>query len=182
MQGYHNLPEKTEEVLDDDRRFHTGDLGRVDEDGFLWILGRVKEQYKLENGKYVVPGPIEEQLKLSPFINQVMIEGTNKPFNGALIVVDSESLNSWAKKNGIPQEGLLENEKVQKLYRDEIERVSGGTIKGYEKPRKFALLDEEWTPENDMLTPTLKLKRRVVMEKYGDLVESLFDKKNNAAA
>ncbi len=180
MQGYHNLPEKTAEVIDEDGKFHTGDLGRVDEDGFLWILGRVKEQYKLENGKYVVPGPIEEQLKLSPFINQVMIEGTNQRYNAALIVVDEESLNSWAKKNGIPSEGLLENEKVMKLYRDEIERVSG-PIKGYEKPKKFALLDEEWTPENDMLTPTLKLKRRVVMEKYGDLVESLFAKDSAAA-
>lgn len=180
MQGYHNLPEKTAEVIDEEGKFHTGDLGRVDEDGFLWILGRVKEQYKLENGKYVVPGPIEEQLKLSPFINQVMIEGTNQRYNAALIVVDEESLTSWAKKNGIPSEGLLENEKVLKLYRDEIERVSG-PIKGYEKPKKFALLDEEWTPENDMLTPTLKLKRRVVMEKYGDLVESLFAKDSAAA-
>ncbi len=181
MQGYHNLPEKTEAVLDDDGTFRTGDLGRIDDDGFLWILGRVKEQYKLENGKYVVPGPIEEQLKLSPFINQVMIEGTNKPHNVALIVVDEESLVEWCEKNDVPRDEMLEHHKVRQLFRDEIERVSSG-IKGYEKPEQFALLDEEWTPENDMLTPTLKLKRRVVMEEYGDLIEALYEGERGAAA
>ena len=181
MQGYHNLPEKTEAVLDDDGTFRTGDLGRIDDDGFLWILGRVKEQYKLENGKYVVPGPIEEQLKLSPFINQVMIEGTNKPHNVALIVVDEESLVEWCEKNQVPRDEMLEHHKVRQLFRDEIERVSSG-IKGYEKPEQFALLDEEWTPENDMLTPTLKLKRRVVMEEYGDLIEALYEGERGAAA
>ena len=181
MQGYHNLPEKTEEVLSEDRTFRTGDLGRIDSDGYLWILGRVKEQYKLENGKYVVPGPIEEQLKLSPYINQVMIEGTNKPFNVALIVVDEESLLSWCKKRNIPQDEMLEHHDVQQLYRDEIERVSA-SIKGYERPKKFQLIAEEWTPENDMLTPTLKLKRRIVMEEYGDVIEDLFNKEREAAA
>ena len=181
MQGYHNLPDKTEEVLEDDGTFRTGDLGRVDDDGYLWILGRVKEQYKLENGKYVVPGPIEEQLKLSPFINQVMIEGTNKPHNVALIVVDEESLQEWCGKQNIPAEEMLDHPKVRQLFRDEIERVSSG-IKGYEKPRDFALIDEEWTPENDMLTPTLKLKRRIVMQEYGELIDDLYDDARGAAA
>lgn len=181
MQGYHNLPDKTAEVMDDDGTFHTGDLGRVDEDGFLWILGRVKEQYKLENGKYVVPGPIEEQLKLSPYINQVMIEGTNKPFNGALIVVDEETLDNWCAKNGVPREERLTHKKVIDLYKSEIQRVSSDAIKGYERPKRFALIDEEFSTENDMLTPTLKLKRRIVMEKYGDLVESLFEEDSKAA-
>ncbi len=181
MQGYHNLPDKTAEALGDDRVFRTGDLGRIDSDGFVWILGRVKEQYKLENGKYVVPGPIEEQLKLSPFINQVMIEGTNKPYNVALIVVDEESLTSWCEEHNIAREEMLDHHDVQQLFRDEIERVSSG-IKGYEKPKKFELIDEEWTPENDMLTPTLKLKRRIVMEEYGDLIEDLFNEEREAAA
>lgn len=181
MQGYHNLPDKTEEVLEDDRSFHTGDLGRVDDDGYLWILGRVKEQYKLENGKYVVPGPIEEQLKLSPYINQVMIEGTNKPFNVALIVVDVESLSEWCERKGIAADEMLNHPKVQELYTQEIERVAQ-SIKGYEKPKRFKLLDEEWTPENDMLTPTLKLKRRIVMENYGHLIDALYkDGKESAA-
>jgi long-chain acyl-CoA synthetase len=174
MQGYHKLPDKTAEVLEDDGTFHTGDLGRIDEDGYVWILGRVKEQYKLENGKYVVPGPIEEQLKLSPFINQIMIEGTNKPHNVALIVADEETLGEWLEKHGIDKDGALEDPKVRQLFSDELKRW-GNSLKGYERPGNFALIDEEFTTENDMLTPTLKLKRRIVMEKYGDLIEGLYD-------
>ncbi|MBA2662807.1 MAG: long-chain fatty acid--CoA ligase [Bradymonadaceae bacterium] len=181
MQGYHNLPEETAAVLKADGTFHTGDLGRVDDDGFLWILGRVKEQYKLENGKYVMPSPIEEQLKLSPYINHVMLEGTNKVYNVALVVVDVESVRDWGKKNNISVENMTQNEHVKKLIKDEVERV-GASIKSYERPKKFALLDEEWTTENDMLTPSLKLKRRKVMEKYGNLIEALYTEDKETAA
>ncbi len=172
MQGYHNLPDKTAEVLDDDRTFHTGDLGRLDEDGFLWILGRVKEQYKLENGKYVVPSPIEEQLALSPYILQCMIEGTNKPYNVAVVVIDKASVKKWAEANGVTGD-LLKHDRVHELIKGEIERVGEG-LKGYEKPKKFFLVDEEWTTENDMLTPKMSLKRRKVTEKYGEQMERLF--------
>jgi len=177
MQGYHQLPQETEDVLDDDRAFHTGDLGRVDEDGFLWILGRVKEQYKLENGKYVVPAPIEEALALSPFILQVMIEGTNKPHNVALIVVDKEYVGQWAKDKGISKSvaELLDDPKVHALIKEEVERMAeAADIKGYEKPRKFKLLSEVWTTDNGMLTPKMSLKRRVVMEQFGDDIEALY--------
>lgn len=181
MKGYHNLDEATKEVLDADGTFHTGDLGRIDEDGFLWILGRVKEQYKMTNGKYVVPGPIEEQFKLSPYINQIMIEGTNKDFTAALIVVDVESLEKWCDKNGVPRDEMLTHQKVMKLIEGEIERLGEG-FASYERPRRFALIDEEWSTENDMMTPSMKIKRRVIMEKYGDLIESLFERGQNAAA
>lgn len=175
MLGYHELPEKTAEVLDDDHTFHTGDLGRIDKDGFLWILGRIKEQYKLENGKYVVPSPIEEQLKLSPYINQMMLDGANKPYNVALIVVDEESLTDWLKENGIERDGALTNPKVLELYENEIKRF-GNSLKSYELPRSIALIDEEFTPENDMLTPSLKVKRRIVIKNYGDVLDGLYNK------
>ena len=179
MQGYHNLPEKTAEVIDDDGKFHTGDLGRVDEDGFLWILGRVKEQYKLENGKYVVPAPVEEQLKLSPYINQIMIEGTGCPYNVALIVIDEESLVGWAEEQGIDYDSvddLMKHSKVQDLYQKEIEEW-GEEVKSYELPKKFALINEEFTPENEMLTPTLKLKRRVILKEYADELAELYEER-----
>lgn len=172
MQGYHGLPDKTAEVLEDDGTFHTGDLGRLDEDNFLWILGRVKEQYKLENGKYVVPAPIEEQLALSPYILQCMIEGTNKPHNVALIVLDMESVKKWGAENGVSS-GFTDNDKVKQLIRDELDRVGAG-LKGYEKPRAFKLLEEEWTTENGMLTPKMSLKRRIVMERFGHMIDELY--------
>lgn len=174
MRGYHNRPDENARVFTSDGGFRTGDLGHVDADGFLYITGRIKEQYKLENGKYVAPSAIEEQLKLSPYINQIMIEGTNKPFNVALIVVDVESLDEYCEEEGIPKEGRLENPQVRELISDELKRW-GNNLKGYEHPRKFALIDEEFTPENDMLTPTLKLKRRIIMQEYGDVIEDLYD-------
>jgi len=178
MQGYHQLPEQTEEVIeqtDDGALFHTGDLGKLDEDGFLWILGRVKEQYKLENGKYVVPAPIEEQISLSPYILQCMIEGTNKPHNVAVIVIDEESVREWCKENGVPTSDMLTHSAVKELIKKEIEGMSGD-IKRYEQPRDFILTDEEWTPENGFLTPKMSLKRRKVMEVYGDELEALYKK------
>ncbi len=175
MQGYHGLPEKTAEVIDDDGFFHTGDLGRVDEDGFLWILGRVKEQYKLENGKYVVPSPIEEKLALSGFILQAMIEGTNRPYNVAAIVIDRPAVEKWAKENGISTDDLLKNPKVKELIKGEVaETTKDG--KSYERPKNFIMLDEEWTPDNGMLTPKMSLKRRVAMERFGDELMALYDK------
>lgn len=178
MQGYHELPDKTEEVIeqtDDGPLFHTGDLGKLDEDGVLWILGRVKEQYKLENGKYVVPAPIEEQLSLSPYILQCMIEGTNKPYNVAVIVVDKESLAEWCKEKGVPTSEMLTHSAVKELYKSEI-KSAGSEIKHYEQPRDFILTDEEWTPENGYLTPKMSLKRREVMKTYGDDIEALYKK------
>jgi long-chain acyl-CoA synthetase len=178
MQGYHELPEQTAEVIEQTEEgplFHTGDLGRLDEDGFLWILGRVKEQYKLENGKYVVPAPIEEQIALSPYILQCMIEGTNKPHNVAVIVLDVESVKGWCKENGVPTSDMLTHSAVKELIKKEIEGMNGD-IKRYEQPRDFILTDEEWTPENGFLTPKMSLKRRKVMEVYGDDLEALYQK------
>jgi len=177
MQGYHNLPEKTDQVIDEDGKFHTGDLGRIDDDGYLWILGRVKEQYKLENGKYVAPAPVEEQLKLSQFIDQIMIEGTGCPYNVALIVVDEASLVDWAEEREIAfdeVDELLEREEVRERYHQEIEEW-GEEVKSYELPRDFVLIADEFTPENEMLTPTLKLKRRVIMDEYGQQLGDLYD-------
>ena len=176
MQGYHNQPEKTEEViemLDDGRRlFHTGDLGRKDEDNFIWILGRVKEQYKLANGKYVVPSPIEETFSLSPYILQTMIEGANHTNNMAVVVIDKDAVSTWASEHGVPASELLTHQKVIDLIKSEIDRV-GSDLKSYERPKDVILDDVEWTPENDMLTPKMSLKRRMVMEKFGPRLEDL---------
>ena len=177
MQGYHNLPEKTAEVMTEDGGFRTGDMGRQDDEGYLWITGRVKEQYKLENGKYVVPAPMEEQLKLSPLINQVLIDGANRLFNIALVVPDMESLKAWAQETGVAfdsDEALCADPKAHARIGEELASY-GAEFKGYERPKKWALAHEEFSPANDMLTPTLKLKRRNVMAAYEATIEALYE-------
>jgi long-chain acyl-CoA synthetase len=181
MQGYHKLEDETEQVLDDDGTFHSGDLGEIDEDGFLWIIGRVKSQFKLENGKYVVPGPVEEQYKLSPYINQIMIEGTNREYNIALIVPDFESLGEWIQENrpelsDASRDEQFEDERVRELFEHELERW-GDVLKPYERARNFGLIDEEFSTENDMQTPTMKLKRRNILKEYGDLIDRLYEQR-----
>ncbi len=178
MLGYYNLPEENEKVLTPDHGFRTGDLGYKDEDGFIYIRGRIKEQYKLENGKYVVPSPIEEQLQLSGYVTNIMVYGEQRPYNVAVIVPDMDALTKWAEKHGLgdlSEDSLLESEKVNDLYQREIDRLSGD-IKGYEKVRGFVLEEEEFAPENGMLTPSLKVKRRAVMDRYGNDIEALYVK------
>ena len=175
MKGYHNLPEETKKTLNKDHGLRTGDLGHLDDDGFLYITGRVKEQYKLENGKYVAPAPLEEDLKLSPYINQVMIYGLNQTHNVALIVVDMEALSQFAKENSLSEKGsaLLDHASVRELYTNEI-RSQSNNFKSFELIQNFTLLDEEWTIDNGLLTPTLKLKRSVVEDHFKNAIASLY--------
>ncbi|MBZ0117533.1 MAG: long-chain fatty acid--CoA ligase [Sandaracinaceae bacterium] len=175
MKGYHGLPEENEKVFVEGGGFKTGDMGYIDEEGFVYITGRIKEQYKLENGKYVVPSPLEELLKLSPYIINAFVFGDNKPFNVALIVPDTAEVKKWAAGHGIDgaMEALVENEKVQALLREQIDKHSG-EFKQFEKIKKFAVILEDFTVENGMLTPKMSVKRRKVMERWGDKIEALY--------
>jgi long-chain acyl-CoA synthetase len=150
-------------------------MGYLDTDGYLYITGRIKEQYKLENGKYVVPTPIEEELKLSPYVANVMVYGDNRPHSVALVVVNRDAVETWAQKNGLAgkTEELLEHPKMRDLFEKEIARLSK-KFKGYEALGGFALIADDFTTDNGMLTPSLKLKRRKVLEVYGDLLESIY--------
>jgi long-chain acyl-CoA synthetase len=178
MQGYHNLDEANAEVLVEKngvRGFRSGDMGMLDDEGFLHITGRVKEQYKLLNGKYVVPTPLEEKLKLSPYISNVMVHGMNREYNVAVVIPDYEALAGWARERGLDPDpaSLAKNDALRSLIEEEVQRLSAD-FKGYEKARKIFIGDEDFTTENGMLTPTLKLKRRVVQERYADAIESLY--------
>jgi long-chain acyl-CoA synthetase len=176
MKGYHNRDDENAAVLMSDGGFRTGDMGYLDDDGFLFITGRIKEQYKLENGKYVVPVPLEESLKLSMFIANVFVHGANKPNNVALIVPDFEVLKQWAATQGIAEtsgDALCKEPKVIERIRREVDERSK-EFKGYERIKAFALISDDFTTENGMLTPSMKLKRRVVLEKYGTDVENLY--------
>ncbi len=176
MVGYHNLPEATKEVLREDGGLHTGDRGWVDEDGYLHITGRIKEQYKLENGKYVFPVAIEEAVKLSMFIENAMVHGANKPFNVVVVVPDWLVALPWAKEQGLsqdPQE-LVNAPELVALIESEIESTCR-EFANYEKPKKILILPEAFAPENGILTPTLKLKRREVHNLFGDRIKALFE-------
>jgi long-chain acyl-CoA synthetase len=176
MKGYHNRPEENAAVFTEDGGFRTGDLGYVDKDGFLYITGRIKEQYKLENGKYVAPAPLEEELKLSPFISNAMVYGDNRLYNVALVVPDADVLKKWAGENGLaaePYEKLLEEPAVMKLMLDEVQKFST-SFKGFERVEKIALAAEDFTTQNGLLTPSLKLKRRVAWQLYAPKIEALY--------
>lgn len=182
MVGYHNRKEENDAVFTSDGGFRTGDMGRLDKDGFLYITGRIKEQYKLENGKYVVPTPLEEQIKLSPYVANVMVYGDNRPYNVALIVANPDALKGWAAEHGVSGsvESLLTNPKVRELYASELE-AHGAKFKGFEGVKEFALVGEDFTVENGMLTPSLKVKRRKVFEAHQAVIEGLYAKKSKSA-
>jgi long-chain acyl-CoA synthetase len=176
MQGYHNRDEENRAVFTPDGGFRTGDLGYLDPDGFLYITGRIKEQYKLENGKYVAPAPLEEQLKLSPYVANAMVFGDNRLFNVAVIVPDLEAVKKWAALQGVTLpagSAVVEDPRVVALIRGEVDRYSADW-KGFERIERFALVAEDFTTENGLLTPTLKLKRRVACQQYAPQIEALY--------
>ncbi len=179
MKGYLRRPEENAAVLTKDGGFRTGDMGYVDPQGFLFITGRIKEQYKLENGKYVVPTPIEEALKLSPYVANAMVYGDNRPYNVALIVADVRAVRRWAETEHqrLPNDddGILKDDRVRGLFKAEIDK-HGSDFKGFESIRDFALIAADFTTDNGMLTPSLKLKRRKVVETYGSLFEQMYAK------
>ncbi len=176
MLGYHGLDEQTAAVMTQDGAFRTGDLGRIDSDGFIYITGRIKEQYKLENGKYVVPGPLEDQLQLSGYILQAFVFGDNKLFNVALIVPDFPAVESWAADQGIEGDAasLCANDQVLALLRGEVDRQCKSVFKGFERVKQFKLITEEFTVDNDLLTPKLSVKRRNVISRFADDLEGLY--------
>ncbi|MBC8260049.1 MAG: long-chain fatty acid--CoA ligase [SAR324 cluster bacterium] len=175
MLGYHNLPEITKESITKEGGLRTGDLGHLDADGYLYITGRVKEQYKLENGKYVAPAPLEETLKLSAYIDQIMLYGFNRAHNVAVIVAAMPAVEKYAEENEITASGesLLTDPKIRQLFQEQLDRY-GKDFKSFERPQNFTLLAEEWGIDNGLLTPTLKLKREVVEKQFMKQIESLY--------
>lgn len=183
MQGYFHKPEETAKVIVTDDQGHrgvrTGDLGKFDKDGFLFITGRIKNEYKLLNGKYVHPSSIEQYMKLVPWIANAMVYGDGKAYNVCLLVPDFEYVKAYLRMNKIQEtpEAYMAKPEVQQ---DVINRVLAhlqGKYGGYEIPKKFSFILEDFSLENGMLTQTMKLKRFNVMKRYGKLIEDLYQKK-----
>ena len=176
MMGYYKQPELTAEVIDKDGWFHTGDLGKFNEHGLLQITGRMKNLFKTSLGKYVNPDVVEGKFSTSGFIEQIVVLGENQKFAAAIIRPDFAFLKDWCNKHQIPyttNEEMIQNEEVKKRYDREVKKLNEG-LGEVEKVKKYVLLADEWTIANGILTPTLKVKRRRVMERYCDLIGKMF--------
>jgi len=175
MEGYHNLPAVTKATLTSDGGLRTGDLGRFDADGYLYITGRLKEIYKLASGRYVAPAPLEEQLQLSPFIHQCVVFGADEPHNVVLIVPKLDVLSEWALQHdvGTFTDVILKDPRTIRLFEAEIAKY-GERFRAFERIRGFVLVAEPLTVEAGLLTPTLKLRRAAVIEKYGNALHALY--------
>ncbi|HEX7294310.1 MAG TPA: long-chain fatty acid--CoA ligase [Pyrinomonadaceae bacterium] len=176
MRGYYNKPAETRAVFTDDGWFKTGDIGTIDADGFLRITDRKKELFKTSGGKYISPQPIEQAIKGSRFVNQVVLIGAGRKFPAALIVPNWEHVDSYVKLKGIEastHSELCRHPRIIDLFERQIEKLTADLAR-YEKVKKIALLEKELTIEGGELTPTLKVKRRVIDEKYRDVIDQIY--------
>ncbi len=179
MKGYYKDPKKTAEAIDKDGWFHTGDIGTLDEKRMLTITDRKKEIFKLSGGKYVAPQVVENKFKESMFIEQLMVIGENEKFTAALISPDFEFLHNWCNIHHITyrdNNDLIKKQKVIDRYQVEVDKYNKD-LDHVAQVKVFRLVADEWTPESGDLSPTLKLKRKVLMKKYKPLVEGIYEKK-----
>ncbi|QJP35081.1 long-chain fatty acid--CoA ligase [Nonlabens sp. Ci31] len=179
MMGYYRDEEKTKQAIDENGYFHTGDIGEIDSEGFLKITDRKKEMFKTSGGKYVAPQLIENMMKQSRFIEQIMVIGEGEKMPAAFIQPNFQFLTDWAKHKGIAFENwkdLCNNERVIARYQREIEEHNQKFGK-WERIKTFELTPEEWTIEAEHLTPTLKLKRRNIKARYQDLYSKIYGAK-----
>ncbi len=176
MMGYLNRPEKTAEAIDAEGWFHTGDIGVIEEGRFLKITDRKKEIFKTSGGKYIAPQPIEQRIKESPFIEHIMVVGENRNFPAALIIPNFEHLKSWCEVKHIPyvsREKAVQNQLVIRRIRQEIEFYNQDLDKT-NKIKKLRLLDAEWSTDSGEISPTLKLRRKFILEKYSRIIEETY--------
>lgn len=174
---YYRDPESTREAFTEDGFFKTGDVGTIDEEGFLSITDRKKDLIVTAGGKNIAPLPVEEMYKRSLHVSYAVMVGDARPYPVILLVPDFSALTTWAGETGLDWQeraDLLKNEKVLHLYADLMQKYNKELAR-YEQPKKFALLPEEFTVDNGMLTPTMKVRRRVVLDRYRDIICGLYE-------
>ena len=176
MQGYYRKPAETRDVLSEDGWFRTGDIGKLDADGYLIITDRKKELLKTAAGKFVAPAPIENMLKSCPYITNAIVVGDKRKFVSVLIVLNFTAIEAEAKRQGrdfAPRSQMFVDPWVRDLISHEVERLTA-SLAQYEKPKRFALLEQDFTYASGELTYTLKMKRRVIEERYQDVIARLY--------
>jgi len=182
MIGYYNKPEETKKVLQDDGGLRTGDRGRLDEEGYLFITGRIKEQYKLQNGKYIFPASIEEDINGLPYVANSMVYGDGEEYNVCIVALDTENIEEWAEemKLHIEPEELLSSIKkhgsdLKKYVCDSISASLKEKYHRYEIPRKYYFVTDDFTLENGLLTQTMKIKRKAIYKKYSEDIKKMYE-------
>jgi long-chain acyl-CoA synthetase len=179
MRGYYNKPEATAEVFTADGWFKTGDIGSLDAEGFLRVTDRKKELFKTSGGKYVAPQPIEQRIKQSRFVNQVVLVGDRRKFVSALIVPDWEMLRSYAQVKGLDiktRADFCHHPRILDLFQRQVDSLTQD-LSRFETVKRVALIERELSVEGGELTPTLKVKRRVVEEKYRDVIDRIYEER-----
>ena len=176
MKGYYKNEEQTKLAIDEEGYFHTGDIGEFDEEGLLKITGRMKEIFKDSMGKYISPALIESKFTESPLISMMMVVGENQKFAAALIVPNFENLKTWCEENHIVYTNnaeMIKEKKVIDRYRKEVDAYNK-YFGDFEKVKRFELVDREWSIDEGEITPSLKLRRKIVAEHFSDLIEGMF--------
>jgi long-chain acyl-CoA synthetase len=174
--GYWANPDATREVIDDDGWFHTGDIGELDADDFLWITGRKKELIVTAAGKNVAPAPLEDRLRAHPLISQAVVVGDQRPFVAALVTIDDEAFADWAAETGLSAGTVAEAAESAELRAAVREAVDDAnlSVSRAESIREFSILPRDFTIEADELTPTLKVRRAVVQRRYQSVIDSIY--------
>jgi len=177
MAGYHHLPEATAQAFTEDGWLRTGDRGALDDDGFLSITGRIKELFKTSGGKYIAPPAIEAKfMALCPYVSQFLVFGEGRNYIVALITLDADAIGTWAADNGLggaSYEELVDNQAVHQLIDDYVGKLNA-QLNRWETIKKWALLDHEFSVERGELTPSLKVKRSVVADRYKDTLDAFY--------
>jgi long-chain acyl-CoA synthetase len=176
MKGYYNRPRETTEVIDAEGWFHTGDIGELDEDGFLRITDRKKDLIVTAGGKNVAPQPIENRLKANPLVEQAVLIGDRRKFVALLMVPNFVNLEAWARERGLRWGTRADLIELPEVVRHVEEAIAAELkdLASYERPKKIALLEHEFSIQNGLLTPTLKVKRRVIQDRLKDVIDELY--------
>ncbi|MBP1678393.1 MAG: Long-chain acyl-CoA synthetase, partial [Bacteroidetes bacterium] len=177
MKGYWNNPQATAEVIGKDGWFHTGDIGHIDAEGFIHITDRKKHLFVSSGGKNIAPQPIENLFLSSKYIEQFMLIGDRRMYLTALIVPDFDALKEYADSNGLPYRDnveLAKHPKVNSLIETEINHIQRD-LANFERVRRFTLLDRQFTIEDGELTPTQKVRRKAIEERYSSIIDGMYE-------
>lgn len=172
MMGYYKDPERTAQVISNGY-FHTGDIGELSNDNFLKITDRKKDMFKTSGGKYVIPALLENEFKQSRFIEQIMVIGEGEKMPAALIQINFEFVEEWARRHNISNQNLIENPQLKERIQEEIDEANKNFGK-WEQIKKFEITPDVWTIDDGLLTPTMKMKRKAIKEKYSNLIEQIY--------